>query len=74
MADREAQSGARITESRMDGGHQPEETRKERTRVLLPAVLFVVTVVTTVIAGALYDGADILKDPSLIARGVPFSA
>lgn len=40
---------------------------------LLPAVLFVITVITTVTAGALYEGADIIHYPGLIAKGVPFS-
>lgn len=45
----------------------------ERPKVLLPAVLFVVTVATTVVAGALYQGADIFADPGSLARGIPFS-
>lgn len=48
--------------------------RNERPRVLLPAVLFLVTIVTTVIAGALYRGAHILSNPAELAQGVPFSA
>lgn len=46
----------------------------ERPRVLLPAVLFIVTVMTTVAAGALYQGADIFRDPYELVRGIPFSA
>lgn len=45
----------------------------ERPRVLLPAVLFVITVFTTVVSGALYHGADIFKDPWGLVHGVPFS-
>ncbi len=41
---------------------------------LLPAVLFIATVITTVIAGALYAGADILSHPYDVIKGVPFSA
>jgi membrane-associated protease RseP (regulator of RpoE activity) len=45
-----------------------------RPRLLVPAVLFVVTIFTTVIAGALYQGADILGRPWELSTGVPFSA
>ncbi|MBI5888049.1 MAG: site-2 protease family protein [Deltaproteobacteria bacterium] len=45
-----------------------------RPKKLLPAVLFAATVITTVIAGALYTGADILTNPYDITRGIPFSA
>lgn len=45
-----------------------------RPKVLLPLILFILTVVTTVIAGALYQGAHILKDPFELAKGIPFSA
>ena len=43
-------------------------------RVFVPLVLFIVTVATTVIAGALYQGADIINYPGQVLRGVPFSA
>lgn len=46
----------------------------ERPKVMLPAALFVATVLTTVIAGALYQGADIFNDPYQLMAGVPFSA
>ncbi len=42
--------------------------------VILPAVLFAVTVFTTAVAGALYQGADILRNPYDIVKGIPFSA
>ncbi len=48
--------------------------RDERPKVILPAVLLIVTVVTTVIAGALFQGAHILSDPAEIVLGIPFSA
>lgn len=48
--------------------------RMDRPRLLPAAVLFVITVFTTIIAGAMYQGADILKDPLELTRGVPFSA
>ena len=45
----------------------------EKPKVLLPAVLFLVTIVTTVMAGALYQGADIFADPYSLVKGIPFS-
>src|SRR3990172_1972725 len=45
----------------------------ERPKVLLPAVLFLATIVTTVMAGALYQGADIFADPYSLTKGIPFS-
>lgn len=63
--------------------HEPEiyeespygpEPDHGRPRVLLPLVLFVITVFTTTAAGAMYEGADLLSEPYLIFRGVPFSA
>jgi len=40
---------------------------------VLPAVLFVVTLFTTITAGALYQGADILNHPHEIFLGLPFA-
>ncbi len=37
-------------------------------------VLFVLTFLTTLVAGALQQGADILKDPSRVVEGLPFAA
>lgn len=51
----------------------PKE-RPRPTGVLVPALLFAATVVTTVIAGALFEGADIMADPVSLAKGLPFSA
>ncbi|MBI5810739.1 MAG: site-2 protease family protein [Deltaproteobacteria bacterium] len=45
-----------------------------RPKVLLPAALFTLTVITTVIAGALHSGADIFSNPYDLLKGVPFSA
>ena len=44
-----------------------------RPKALLPAVLFISTVFTTVAAGALFEGADIFSDPWSLLSGVPFS-
>ncbi len=48
--------------------------RANRPRVLMPAALFLITIATTVIAGALYRRADILHHPAQLLLGVPFSA
>ncbi len=40
---------------------------------LVPALLFAVTLCTTVIAGALYQGADIIHHPRELLLGLPFS-
>ncbi|TAN64041.1 site-2 protease family protein, partial [bacterium] len=45
-----------------------------RPRLLLPMVLLIATIITTMTAGALYIGADVLKNPYSILRGLPFSA
>ena len=52
----------------------PARRRMERPRVLLPLALFLATVATTIIAGALYRDADIFNNPSELLLGVPFSA
>jgi membrane-associated protease RseP (regulator of RpoE activity) len=45
-----------------------------RPRLILPRVLLIATIITTMTAGALYIGADVLKNPYSIFRGLPFSA
>ena len=53
----------------------PAEVRVEPRRIpALNLVLFVVTAISTTIAGAYWDGVDPLADPSTIVRGIPFSA
>lgn len=47
---------------------------RERPKVLLPAVLFLITIITTVIAGAMYQGANVFQNPADFTKGVPFSA
>jgi membrane-associated protease RseP (regulator of RpoE activity) len=42
-------------------------------RVLLPAVLYLVTLFTTLMAGALYNGIDVFQNPAGIVAGLPFS-
>jgi membrane-associated protease RseP (regulator of RpoE activity) len=41
---------------------------------MIHLVLFLATVVTTLLVGALYAGADVFSNPLLIVRGVPYSA
>lgn len=48
--------------------------RLPRPKMILPAVLFIATVITTVTAGALYRGADVLNHPATLVMGIPFSA
>jgi membrane-associated protease RseP (regulator of RpoE activity) len=45
-----------------------------RPRVFVPALLFLVTVVTTVTAGAFYEGVNPFTDPGGLVKGIPFSA
>jgi len=44
-----------------------------RQRVGIHLLLFVITVFTTMAAGALQEGADIFTNPGLIYKGIPFS-
>src|SRR5262245_53755452 len=43
-------------------------------RIVVHGGLFVVTALTTTLAGALLDGADPFTSPVSLARGIPFSA
>ncbi len=54
--------------------HRPLKRQMERPRIVLPAVLLMATIATTIIAGALYRGAHILSNPAELVKGVPFSA
>ena len=45
----------------------------ERTRYVLPVVLFVLTMFTTLMAGALHNGENPLQNPSSLIHGIPFS-
>lgn len=55
-------------------GYGPVRLRPERPKALLPAVLFIVTIFTTMAAGALYQGANIFADAYQLTKGIPFSA
>ena len=48
-------------------------TLPPRPKFLLAAILFVVTVCTTVTAGALYQGANVFANPAELLSGIPFS-
>ncbi|MBI5599231.1 MAG: site-2 protease family protein [Deltaproteobacteria bacterium] len=48
--------------------------RHTRPKVILPATLFLATVVTTMTVGAFYEGANPLKNPLSLLKGIPFSA
>jgi membrane-associated protease RseP (regulator of RpoE activity) len=52
------------------------EPATEGPRVFVPALLFLVTVVTTttITAGAFYEGVNPFTDPSGLVKGIPFSA
>jgi hypothetical protein len=47
---------------------------KPRQKLLVPALLFLVTIVTTVTAGALFEGVNPFEDPGGLVKGIPFSA
>lgn len=44
-----------------------------RPKILIPLLLFLATVLTTVTAGALYQGVNVLADPAGLVAGIPFS-
>lgn len=45
-----------------------------KPNIVLPVVLFVITVLSTLMVGALYDGVDVFSNPAGIVAGIPFSA
>lgn len=47
--------------------------RHRRRGLFLNAVLFLVTMATTILAGALQEGVNPLQNPELIPRGIPFA-
>jgi len=48
-------------------------TKPVRPKILIPLLLFLATVLTTVTAGALYQGVNVFADPAGLAAGIPFS-
>lgn len=58
----------------MDGNYGAGvEIQREKPRVVLPLVLFLITALTTTAAGAFYAGVNPFKDPSGFKKGLPFS-
>jgi membrane-associated protease RseP (regulator of RpoE activity) len=60
----------------MESSPQPEINQrrlKDRLKPYLPLVLFLVTVFTTLTAGALQQGANLLDEPGDIWKGIPFA-
>lgn len=51
----------------------PPWTAPRPRRLLVHLLLFLVTVLTTTVAGAFLAGADIIREPGLLYRGLPFS-
>lgn len=45
----------------------------QRPRLLLPALLFILTIATTIIAGALQKGVNPFQEPLRLVEGIPFS-
>ncbi|MCF7886567.1 MAG: site-2 protease family protein [Candidatus Marinimicrobia bacterium] len=50
---------------------KPQQKKKKSNRMNL--ILFFITIITTLAAGALMEGANIFKNPLLIYKGIPFS-
>jgi membrane-associated protease RseP (regulator of RpoE activity) len=44
-----------------------------KPRIAVNIILFLLTVFTTLLAGALHEGVDLLKNPEHILKGIPFS-
>jgi membrane-associated protease RseP (regulator of RpoE activity) len=51
----------------------PGVVERRPTRVWLPAVLFLATIFTVLVTGALNEGADLMNDPGAILVGLPFA-
>ena len=45
----------------------------DKTKILLPLVLFILTIGTTTASGALFEGVNPLRDPYGMIKGIPFS-
>jgi membrane-associated protease RseP (regulator of RpoE activity) len=55
-----------------EGGPDPAVPPR-KPRVIWNIVLFILTLMTTILAGALQEGVNPLKDPGQIPRGLPFA-
>lgn len=47
--------------------------QEEKTRFALPAVLFIVTIFTTLLAGSYQEGGEPFRRPADLVKGIPFS-
>ncbi|MDW8147383.1 MAG: site-2 protease family protein [Roseiflexaceae bacterium] len=45
-----------------------------KPNVVVPVVLFIITILSTLAVGALYDGVNVFSNPAGIVAGIPFSA
>ncbi len=45
-----------------------------KPKILLPLILFILTIVTTTVSGALFEGANPFSNPASLVKGIPFSA
>jgi membrane-associated protease RseP (regulator of RpoE activity) len=52
----------------------PGVIERRQPRIWLPLALFLATVITVLMTGAEYQGADIIRDPAAILIGLPFAA
>ncbi|HEX5690522.1 MAG TPA: site-2 protease family protein, partial [Roseiflexaceae bacterium] len=52
----------------------PGVVERRQARIGLPLVLFLATIVTVLMAGAAYEGVDVLTQPGRLLAGVPFAA
>jgi membrane-associated protease RseP (regulator of RpoE activity) len=54
--------------------HWPERSVVQvQTRPLIHVLLLITTILTTTVAGALWEGLDPIRNPALLLRGVPFA-
>jgi membrane-associated protease RseP (regulator of RpoE activity) len=45
----------------------------DRPKMLVPIILFIITLITTTTSGAFYEGVNPLRDPMGLLKGLPFS-
>jgi membrane-associated protease RseP (regulator of RpoE activity) len=52
----------------------PGVVERRQARIGLPIALFLTTIVTVLLTGALYEGVDVFSNPAGITAGLPFAA
>jgi membrane-associated protease RseP (regulator of RpoE activity) len=68
-------SGFRIPDFRVEQASRPVQIRRPRhRRIWVNILLFLATIVTTLLAGTLLAEVDPIAQPKLIYKGIPFSA